>query len=1335
MSLGEQQAQVDFERSLSEGGGEHVFAVTHVAGGAQDGWHLKVVLADSPGTGPTLACGKEVIPCHELENIVPAETDADGQAWLIVVGTHARQIKLRLPTVAKRDSWLGHLRALVPGGTSSHHRAHSTDGKPHRAGSDAREAVRVVAMERAAAAAAAASSGPSFGPSSELGCGDGGDGGGGGGGGGSMESVMRVQAIDPEQYRGLLDAGLIQQKGRRGSGNVFKEHSALVFDCGTGETKVLKLSYSSFGSAAEGTAEAQRGRSHVTVAELCKVPAVLDFLGGKVATLTKDGHSKGTFLELDDAERAALASGALDETLSAADFVRFAREQMARHHCVSSMIGTSAWSRQPRFKRQAAELRESLVRAGIRPTRLTQSAEASYEATAVVYAAEKMGLDGVTGVIGSGGGSVQYLRNLQDAVLLEVGWRVGKARLLKAAAGAVLDELDAWTSEEVRSKLGMLPAADRGLVKGRVVAISACYYAACIPGLGLASPNDAAQFHPVGDALAKMKAKLEELKQQVRDDPTCLQARAGDDKKAKLARGSHAMNLCNLTLQTILYENFFHDECEICFKRGWAFPDGASFTTTWSAGWYLHLLSKQNVLFGDSCRTIIKNLDTVDNDTVVFDCGTGETKALKFSFKPAAADTATADDPGDVVFEEVRKAPAVLDFLKGKVSTDTKDGRPKRAFMDCAGGGAGARGGAGGDGAEEDEEEEETPLSPADFVAFTEQVVERADAKRSIIGTSSWHRTDKEGHAAELVGQLTRAGTVCKKLDNKEEAFFESAAVAYAAQKLGVAGVTGVIGSGGGSVQYVKNFQETRLLEVGWRQGKERLVAADDALAELAAWTAQAVDTQMRLRGEQGEKLTGKVIAISACYYAASIVGIDAASKDDAAVFHPVGVVVAKMKAKLEELKQQVRDDPTCLQARAGDDKQAKSARFSHAMNLCNLTLQTILYENFFEGDACEICFKRNWVLPGGVKFRTTWSAGWYLHYLMKLGITWSESENVLEHMDGVYTMARLEGEKWRAERGKCIGAQQQVAMRLVDLKDITSQMLRRAQRAEAAVTADLARVVEECGGRMDGLDFRLKSEQSLFRKLISKLDRCLQDNTSSPSYTPTVEEITCSVDDCLRYTVVFPFKKYTDGVRRVERYLARKVYGYGSGEQKTNNFANYWHEDKGKTTYMGINSWITTAVDDNAYTWELQFHTEEGIKLKMEESHIQYEIIRAPDDGGEAARERKQRAYDTLKELWEKIPKPPGAAAIGRPEVDAATRIRTESERAASSQRSQRSSRKPSQRNNSVWWPEQQFVIAQYEERLSATSNVTDEDAEDGSSPLDDHDDGADVQGDDDAS
>ena len=1344
------EKQQAFERSLC-GHGLPVFIRVPPSGIVDKRMLLLEPGGHEGGGRGVLVCSSLRLPLDELENVTPGEMDAQGRAWLELAARRGLTLSLRLPTAAQRDAWRDHLRAMGPGGSSMHRVRDSIR--------EQRDEVRALAIEKATT--------PAFGPSSARRRRNTGD------DDHSMAKTMKVQAIDPEQYRGLLDAGLISQTIHKNPGedSVFREHSALAFDCGTGETKVLKLAYTSLGSATPGTAEAEREHSNVTVTELVKVPAVLDFLGGKIATQTKDSHSKRDWLELDEGE--CEDEGGLDETLSADDFVRFARQQIAKHRTVSSMIGTSAWSRQQRFKKEAQELSHSLVQAGIRPTKLTQSAEAAYEAAAVVYAAEKMGLEGVTGVIGSGGGSVQYLKGLKDAVLLDVGWRVGKVRL--AAAAKPLAELDAWTSEEVTGKLGVLPESDRKRVCGRVVAISACYYAACIEGVDVASMNDAAVFYKVTEVVARMRRKLEELKQQVRDDPRCLQPQPGDDDKAKKNRGNHAMNLCNLTLQTTLYELFFDDECEICFKRGWQMPDGSQFTTTWTAGWYLHLLAKQGITFGHSCMTILRNLDEVDNDTVVFDCGTGETKALKFSFQPneegrhlalarlrgisappgpsdseflsaarlspgeegeargasaslaaGSRDAGSKDqgpnvldftgsrgaDPGAVVFSEVRKAPAVLDFLKGKLSTSTKDGRPKREFMNIETGKAGVAAAAADGGGGDEGSVSEDMLSPADFVAFTEQVVEAAEAKRAVIGTSSWHRTDRKGKAASLVSSLTQSGTVCKKLDNKEEAFFESAAVAYAAQKLGVQGITGVIGSGGGSVQYVKEFEETRLLEVGWRAGKESLELAERPLEELAKWTEERVMGQMQHHGEHEDRLTGKVVAISACYYAASITGVDVASKDDEAVFHKVSEVVQKMEAKLEELKQQVRDDPTCLKATPSDDKDTKKKRGSHAMDLCNLTLQTILYKKFFRDD-CEICFKRNWVLPGGIAFRTTWSAGWYLQHLRKIGVTWAESDAVLEKMDSVYEQAREHGEMWRSERGKQIGAQVQVAMRLVDLKDITAQMLARAARAEHEVTADLVAVVEQCGGRMDGLAFRLKSEQSLFRKLISKLDQCLQDNTSSPGYTPTVEEIICNVDDCLRYTVVFPFEKYTAGVRAVESHLARKVYGCGSESEVTNNFANYWHEDKGKTTYMGINSWITTAVDDKAYTWELQFHTEEGIKLKMHESHVQYEIIRAPDDGSPAALQKKQAAYDKLKELWEKIPKPPGAHNIGVPTATVSERIRTASMK-------ELAARKASTARRSNWWPHQQFVIADYEKTRNDDVDPR---------PLPNPDDGSDVQ------
>ena len=101
------------------------------------------------------------------------------------------------------------------------------------------------------------------------------------------------------------------------------------------------------------------------------------------------------------------------------------------------------------------------------------------------------------------------------------------------------------------------------------------------------------------------------------------------------------------------------------------------------------------------------------------------------------------------------------------------------------------------------------------------------------------------------------------------------------------------------------------------------------------------------------------------------------------------------MRAVLDSLKEELRQDPSCLQTKPGDDAKAVKGRKSMAMNICNLTLQIRLYSSLFD-DECNICFKRNWILPGqqgdahGIPFRSTWSAGWYLEHLKKHGITWT---------------------------------------------------------------------------------------------------------------------------------------------------------------------------------------------------------------------------------------------------------------------------------------------------------------------------------------------------------
>ena len=114
-------------------------------------------------------------------------------------------------------------------------------------------------------------------------------------------------------------------------------------------------------------------------------------------------------------------------------------------------------------------------------------------------------------------------------------------------------------------------------------------------------------------------------------------------------------------------------------------------------------------------------------------------------------------------------------------------------------------------------------------------------------------------------------GVVCKKLYGKEEALYESAAVAYAAAKLNVHDIAGVIGSGGGSAQFVKSFRHTFQLDVGWRGGQDKLTQAEDPLAELEKWIQDSVRVQLDVHADDGEKLTGKVVAISACFFAAQI--------------------------------------------------------------------------------------------------------------------------------------------------------------------------------------------------------------------------------------------------------------------------------------------------------------------------------------------------------------------------------------------------------------------------------------------------------------------------------
>lgn len=153
------------------------------------------------------------------------------------------------------------------------------------------------------------------------------------------------------------------------------------------------------------------------------------------------------------------------------------------------------------------------------------------------------------------------------------------------------------------------------------------------------------------------------------------------------------------------------------------------------------------------------------------------------------------------------------------------------------------------------------------------------------------------------------------------------------------------------------------------------------------------------------------------------------------------------------------------------------------------------------------------------------------------------------------------------------------------------------ALKAELIVSAKLQQYQNQGILSLDGFDYRIKSPASLAEKVY---ERSRLENKNPQEVIPTL----C---DVLRYTVVLPCNNNKDTYTEETRNLVGPN-GLG-GTYSLCKFANYW----GSTTnpYRGINTALR--VPNNQTIFEVQFHTEASLKLKMGEMHKLYEEQRAP--------------------------------------------------------------------------------------------------------------------------
>jgi hypothetical protein len=181
-------------------------------------------------------------------------------------------------------------------------------------------------------------------------------------------------------------------------------------------------------------------------------------------------------------------------------------------------------------------------------------------------------------------------------------------------------------------------------------------------------------------------------------------------------------------------------------------------------------------------------------------------------------------------------------------------------------------------------------------------------------------------------------------------------------------------------------------------------------------------------------------------------------------------------------------------------------------------------------------------------------------------------------------------------------------------LKNFAYQKFSEAQKIEPEVTKSVSEKAKEAGGYMYGLKYRLKSEESLTRKIRTDV---LEDGK-------TLEQATKDIGDACRYTVHFEndatFEEQVVAVR--EALIAEGWVPF--------KWKNYMI---GKGAYRGLNTnWIRR----DGTKFELQFHTPRTQDVK-DKNHVLYEMARAIDCAPEKRIELEQDMIGN----WESISMP----------------------------------------------------------------------------------------------
>lgn len=187
------------------------------------------------------------------------------------------------------------------------------------------------------------------------------------------------------------------------------------------------------------------------------------------------------------------------------------------------------------------------------------------------------------------------------------------------------------------------------------------------------------------------------------------------------------------------------------------------------------------------------------------------------------------------------------------------------------------------------------------------------------------------------------------------------------------------------------------------------------------------------------------------------------------------------------------------------------------------------------------------------------------------------------------------------------------------DLLLSVDKLVEKSQKIEPTITADINNIATKAGGKLVGLENRLKSPYSIKRKIEAEVADGFSKSLSLNK-----------IRDAIRYTTVFKENDFVTRYKAMQHLLATEGY-------KTIVVKNTWKND---SAYKGVNTFIQNEDGD---VFEMQYHTQQSFDVKNGLLHKLYEKFRDP----KTSIHEKEKLLLEMRKLSSKIKIPEGVELI----------------------------------------------------------------------------------------